>query len=51
VTEQGLSGETGHSGPSGERFDDRLRRHGVRARSPPRTSPTVRRPPATSCAN
>lgn len=31
VTEQGLSGETGHSGAGGERFDDRLRRHGVRA--------------------
>ena len=31
VSEQGPSGETGHSGADGERFGDRLRRHGVRA--------------------
>jgi uncharacterized protein YkwD len=31
VSEQGPSGETGHSGSGGERFSDRLRRHGVRA--------------------
>lgn len=50
VTEQGLSGETGHSGAGGEHFDDRLRRHGVRAEvaaeniayGPPTASDVVR---------
>jgi hypothetical protein len=31
VAAQGPAGEIGHSGPGGERFDARLRRHGVRA--------------------
>ncbi|MBS0332454.1 MAG: CAP domain-containing protein [Proteobacteria bacterium] len=29
VADQGLSGATGHNGALGERFDDRLRRHGA----------------------
>jgi uncharacterized protein YkwD len=31
VGSQGPAGETGHDGPAGERFDERLRRHGLRA--------------------
>ena len=31
VAAQGPAGEIGHSGPAGERFDERLRRHGLSA--------------------